>query len=238
MTSHDSPSDALTNREIIVFDVNETLLDLRALGPRFEALLPVEFMGEWFSRMLRNSLVASITGRYAPFDRQGVDALLATAEKAGVEVSKAEAADVIAGMDELPPHPDVIPALERLTAAGYRMATLTNSASSVVTAQIRNAGLDRFFERLLSVDEIGVFKPAPETYRYAAAQLNVPIVRIRLVAAHDWDVTGAIRAGARAAFVARPGAVLGPLAETPDIIEPDLMAVADVLMERPPGLDR
>jgi 2-haloacid dehalogenase len=235
VTPHDSPSHALTNRKIIVFDVNETLLDLRALGPRFGARLPVELMGEWFSRMLRNSLIASITGRYAPFDRQGVDALLATAEKAGVDVSKAQAEDVIAGMEELPPHPDVIPALQRLTDAGYRMATLTNSASPVMTAQIRNAGLDRFFERLLSVDEIGVFKPAPETYRYAADQLAVPIAAIRLVAAHDWDVTGAIRAGARAAFVARPGAVLGPLAETPDIIEPDLMAVADAILKEPPG---
>ena len=236
MTAHGSPpNDPANPREIIVFDVNETLLDLRALAPRFETLLPVALMGEWFTRMLRNSLVASITGRYAPFDRQGVDALLATAEKAGVDVSIAQAAEVIAGMEELPPHPDVSPALQRLTDAGYRMATLTNSTSSVVSAQIRNAGLDRFFERLLSVDAIQVFKPAPETYRYAAAELDVPIDRIRLVAAHDWDVTGAIRAGARAAFVARRGAILGPLSETPDIIEPDLVGVAAAILEERSG---
>ena len=71
MTAHDSPPNDLTNREIIAFDVNETLLDLRALAHRFETLLPVGLMGEWFSQMLRNSLVASITGHYAPFDRQG-----------------------------------------------------------------------------------------------------------------------------------------------------------------------
>ena len=75
-------------KEVIVFDVNETLLDLRALAPRFEKILPVGLMGEWFSRMLRNSLVASITGSYAPFNRQGLDALLSTAGGAGIEVDE------------------------------------------------------------------------------------------------------------------------------------------------------
>jgi 2-haloacid dehalogenase len=235
MTDPLATTDPAGAQEVVVFDVNETLLDLRALAPRFELLLPATLMGEWFSRMLRNSLVASLTGSYASFDLQGVDALLATARSAGVVATEAQAEDVIAGMNELPPHPDVLPALQRLADAGYRMATLTNSAAPVAIAQIRNAGLSPFFERLLSVDEIQVFKPAPETYRYAAAQLDVPIDRIRLVAAHDWDVTGAIRAGARAAFVARRGAILGPLSETPDIIEPDLMAVAGALLKERPG---
>lgn len=218
-----------TAKEVVLFDVNETLLDLVALTPRFERLLPASLLGVWFSRMLRNSLVASITGTYAPFDRQGVDALLATARSVDVEVSEAQAADLVAGMEELPPHPDVVPALER-PAAGYRMATLTNSTNSVVTAQVQNAGLGPYLDRLLSVDEIRLFKPAPETYRFGAAQMAVPIEQVRLVAAHDWDVTGAIRAGAQAAFVARRGATLGPLAEVPDIIEPDLAGVADAIL--------
>lgn len=226
-----TPSSA-DGREVIVFDVNETLLDLRALAPRFEKLLPATLMGIWFSRTLRNSLVASITASYAPFDRQGVDALLATAHSVGVEVTEGEAVEVIAGMEELPPHPDVVPALRQLTDAGYRLATLTNSALPVVTAQLDNAGLDAFFEAVLSVEEVRLFKPAPETYRFAAAQLGVPIGNLRLVAAHDWDVTGAIRAGARAAFVARRGATLGPLSETPDIVEPDLVAIAAAIQEQ------
>ncbi len=129
-------------REVVVLDVNETLLDLRALAPRFEKLLPPALMGVWFSRMLRNSLVALATGQYAPFDRQGVDALLTTASSAGVEVTEAEAVEVIAGMNELPPHPDVVPALGQLAGARIRMATLTNSALGVATAQVRNAGLE------------------------------------------------------------------------------------------------
>ena len=84
MTDPSATTDPAGAQEVVVFDVNETLLDLRALAPRFELLLPATLMGEWFSRMLRNSLVASLTGSYASFDRQGVDALLATAGSAGV----------------------------------------------------------------------------------------------------------------------------------------------------------
>ena len=232
MTVPTSPTEDLVSDEVVVFDVNETLFDLRALAPRFETLLPVTLMGLWFARMLHNSLVASMTASYASFDRQGVDALMATASSVGVQVTEAQAADVVAGMDELPPHPDVIPALQRLARAGFRMAAFTNSALPVATAQINNAGLDSYFERVLSVDGIRIFKPAPETYRFAAAQLGVPIGAIRLVAAHAWDVTGAMRAGAKAAFVARRGAVLGPLSETPDIIEPDLIATAEAILNQ------
>lgn len=128
----------MADSQVIVFDVNETLLDLRALAPRFEKLLPAGLMGEWFSRMLRNSLVSTITGSYVPFDRQGIDALLATARSVGVEATVTQAAAVIAGMNELPPHPDVVPSLQRLAESGYRMATLTNSTLPVVTAQVNN----------------------------------------------------------------------------------------------------
>jgi 2-haloacid dehalogenase len=133
-------------------------------------------------------------------------------------------------MLRLPPHPDVIPALTRLQDAGFCMATLTNSAPPALNAQLTHAGLTEFFERRLSVESVQLFKPAPETYHYAADQMGVPIGSIRLIAAHDWDVTGAIRAGAQAAFVARKGMFLGAASEIPDIIGPDLTAIAEQLL--------
>jgi 2-haloacid dehalogenase len=136
---------------------------------------------------------------------------------------------IFADMVRLPPHTDVIPALTRLQDAGFRMATLTNNAPAVVAAQLTHAGLTDFFERQFSVEAVQLFKPAPETYRYAAGQLGAAISDIRLIAAHDWDVTGAIRAGARAAFVARGGMLLGQTAEIPEIIGPDLLSIADQL---------
>ncbi len=217
--------------EVLVFDVNETLLDLGALRSRFEQVLgDAALLPQWFGQMLRNSLVATVTKTYAPFDVQGVAALRLTAQRAGIDLSLEDCGAVMGEMKELPPHPDVVPALRRLERAGFRMATLTNSPPPMVEAQIHNAGLDEFFERLLSVESVRLFKPAPETYEYAAEQLGVDIGDIRLVAAHDWDITGAIRAGAKGAFVARPGMLLGDLSERPDISGPDLGAIADLLL--------
>jgi 2-haloacid dehalogenase len=84
----------------------------------------------------------------------------------------------------------------------------------------------------LSVEAVRRFKPAAETYRMAAKELGVDIGDIRLVAAHDWDIAGALRAGCAAAFIARPGKVLGPSAERPDIVGKDLREVTDQILEK------
>ena len=65
----------------------------------------------------------------------------------------------------------------------------------------------------------------------AAESLGVEIGQVRLVAAHAWDTTDAMRAGCAAAFVARPGMVLNPLAERPDVVGDDLRKVADRIVE-------
>jgi 2-haloacid dehalogenase len=217
--------------EILLFDVNETLLDLRALLPHFKRAFGDErVMGQWFGLMLRLSLVATVTRSYQPFDVLGKDALTITANKHGLPLDNVAIDAILGGMQRLPPHADVIPALKRLQDADYRMATLTNSAPPVLAAQLDHAGLSQFFEQQISVEAVRLFKPAAETYRYAAGQLGVAIGDIRLIAAHDWDVTGAIRAGARGAFVARKGMFLGQSAEIPNIIGPDLLSIADQLL--------
>jgi 2-haloacid dehalogenase len=110
--------------------------------------------------------------------------------------------------------------------AGLRLVTLTNSAPAAVQQQLANAGLTAFFERSFSVDTVRRFKPAAEAYQSVASALGLPVDRLRLVAAHAWDVLGALRAGYVAAFVARPGKVLYPLGPKPDIIGPDFRSVA------------
>lgn len=100
-----------------------------------------------------------------------------------------------AAMGRLPAYPDVRPGLERLEAAGLRLATLTNSTERSATALVERAGLRRFFERVLSVDAVRRYKPAREAYEYAADQLGVRITDLRLVGSHSWDVAGALKAG-------------------------------------------
>lgn len=215
----------------IVFDVNETLLDLTALDPPFErAFGRAGVRREWFAQLLQSAFVSIITDSYADFGTIGRAALEMVARRNGIELA-AESRDAILGtMRELPPHPEVPAALERLRDAGLRLAALTNSTEAVATAQITNAGLAPLFDRILSADSARRLKPAREAYETAATELGVAVGGIRLVAAHAWDVAGALRAGAAAAFVARPGMILDPLVPAPDVVGSDLGEVAEQIV--------
>jgi 2-haloacid dehalogenase len=212
---------------IIVFDVNETLLDVDALKPHFARAFGDEVvLREWFSTVLLYSEVVSLAGPYSDFGAIGGAALDMTATSRRVSLSSDDRTQILSGMRSLPAHPDARAGLSRLRQAGFRLVTLTNNASAVVEQQLKNAGLTEFFERSFSVDTVRRFKPAPEPYRFVAKELAVDASSLRLVAAHGWDVVGAMQAGWSAAFVARPGKVLYPLAPKPDIVEPDIGAAA------------
>jgi 2-haloacid dehalogenase len=153
------------------------------------------------------------------------------AERANVNLSEADRDAIVSAMSDLPPHSEVPDALERLQAHGFRMATLTNSVASVAAAQVRNAGIAHLFEKVLSADEVSRLKPAPAPYLMAAQSFGVSIEETCLIAAHAWDVSGALAAGCAAAFVRRPGAVLSPVGPRPGIIGSDISEVADLLLE-------
>lgn len=217
---------------VCVFDVNETLLELTALDPPFErAFGKPGVRREWFGQLLQSAFVSTITDAYADFGTIGRAALEMVAQRHGVELAAEDRDAILGTMRTLPPHPEVPAALDRLRAAGLRLATLTNSTEAVATAQLTNAGLADRFEQILSADASHRLKPAREAYLAAAATLGADVAGMRLVAAHAWDVTGALRAGAVAAFVARPGMVLDPLAPVPDVVGADLDEVVDRILE-------
>jgi 2-haloacid dehalogenase len=215
----------------VVFDVNETLLDLAALDPDFErAFGDASVRRQWFAQVLQSALVVTVIDRYVDFGTIGAAALDMTANRRGVSLSTTDRAAILDGMLTLPPHPEVPNSLARLRAAGTRLATLTNSTARVAEAQLTNAGLIDYFDQVVSIDAVRQFKPATGAYRMAARELGVPATDLRLVAAHDWDVAGAMCAGWAAAFVARQGMVLGPLGERPDIVGRDLRDVVDQIL--------
>ncbi len=217
---------------ICVFDVNETLLDLAVLDPPFQrAFGTPAARQEWFAQLLQSALVATVTDVYTDFGTIGRAALDMVARRREVRLTPAEADQLLGALRSLPAHADVPEALDRLQSAGLRLAALTNGTHAMATAQLENAGLARFFERILSADSVRRLKPAREPYAMAARELGVEIGEIRLVAAHAWDVAGALRAGAAAAFVARPGMVLDPLAPAPDIVGANLGEVAALILE-------
>jgi 2-haloacid dehalogenase len=213
-------------KRVCVFDVNETLLDLAALDPLFERVFGDTAVRKlWFNQMLQSAFVATITDAYVTFGEAAAAALGMTEERQGVEVSDGDRREILGGLRNLPPHPEVPDSLDRLREAGFRLATLTNSTQEVAEAQIQNAGLTDTFEQILSADTAKRLKPAPAPYRMAARSLGVPEHQMRLVAAHAWDVAGALRAGCTAAFVARQP--FDPLVERPDVVGADLAEVVE-----------
>ena len=207
-------------RRVIAFDVNETLLDLRALDGLFG---DAARRRQWFGQMLQLAFVGVITDRYVDFS---------TAQRAALEMigEGPDPVDVAAAMRSLPLHPDVAPALDQLREGGLTLCSLTNSSLDVSRAQLANAGIADRFEAILSADQVGRLKPAPEPYRLVASTFDAQIGDVRLIAAHAWDCAGALAAGAKAAFVGRPGMVRSPLGEQPDIVGGDLDEVASLIL--------
>ncbi len=217
---------------IIIFDVNETLLDLRALDPEFQRVFgDAGVRQQWFGQLLQSALVTIATNAYTDLGTIAGAALDMVANRRGAALAVADRTKILSGILTLPPHPEVQASLQRLREAGLRLATLTNSMQKVADAQIANAGLRDMFEAVLSADTARRLKPAPEPYQMAAKSFGVKANEIRLVAAHAWDIAGALRAGCAAAFVARPGMVLDPLFSKPDVIGKDLREVVDRIIQ-------
>lgn len=122
--------------------------------------------------------------------------------------------------EEMDPYPDVPGGLIRLRDAGHRLAVLTNSAGETATAHLERAGLLACFERVVSVEEVGAYKPDRRVYEHALRTFDTPAGETWLVSAHDWDVIGAHAAGLRTAFVERGGPQ--PVTVMPDLTVPSL----------------
>ena len=137
-------------------------------------------------------------------------------------------------MNTMPAHADVVPALSRLRDAGFRLVTLSNSASASSPTPLECAGIGGFFERSFSVEAVRKFKPAPETYRLVAAELAVETSDLCLVACHLWDTIGAQAAGCRGALVTRPHNAILPAAEVPlpDLSAAELTDLAEQIVRR------
>jgi 2-haloacid dehalogenase len=193
--------------EVVVFDVNETLSDMAPLAARFEEVgAPGHLAATWFAALLRDGFALSVTGREQAFSRIGAGALRSVLAAAGVEGPLEEKIQrVLAGLTQLGLHPDVAGGVRALHGAGFRLVTLTNGSTEVAERLLSGAGIAEQFERLLSVEEAGRWKPAAAAYEYAARMCGVPLGRMLLVAVHPWDIDGAVHAGMGAAWLNRRG---------------------------------
>jgi 2-haloacid dehalogenase len=220
---------------ICVFDVNETLLDLRGLDPAFTEIFgDAGARWEWFGQVVQTALATTLLGTYASFTEIGVGALDMVAARRGILVVKEEQRRLLGGMRTLHAHDDVAESLQRLRGAGLRLVALTNSVRDTAEAGLSHAGIRGLFDEVFSADSVRRLKPAPEPYRMVAGKLGVPVGELRMVAAHAWDIAGALGAGCAAAFVARPGLPFDPLLARPGIVGVDMRDTAEqiIAMER------
>ncbi len=224
-----------TKQTALVFDVNETLLDLKVLLPAFEESFgDSSALKRWFASLLQYSMVATISGNYHNFDEIAYSVLEMTAQSFGREISEERKMQLANLLRTLPPHPEVPEALEKLKKAGFVLFALTNSSDSVVEDQMRFSGLGHFFEDKMSVEKLGVFKPHPRVYKSAAYRISQQFAYedIRMIAAHAWDIAGACSCGWKGALLRRGGLVPYRLAPMADMEAPDMYRMATLLIEQ------
>jgi 2-haloacid dehalogenase len=224
-------------RPVIVFDVNETLLDLDALCPTFDRIFnDPAAMRLWFADLILYSEALTLAGLYVPFTDIGGAVLRMLAATRDITISDADAAELTNRFATMPPHPGVPAALRRLREHGFRLFTLTDNTLEISGRQLERAGVIDVFERRFSVDEtVRRHKPAPEAYHSVAAALEADPGDICLIASHVWDTIGAVAAGWQAALILREGNAPLDVGPQPNYVGKDLDVIADQLIERYPA---
>ncbi|ORX19139.1 haloacid dehalogenase [Mycobacterium szulgai] len=215
---------------VLVFDVNETLLDIDSIAPLFAELFGSQrVLREWFGQLITYSMTATLTGEYVDFSTLGQGVLSMVADIHGVDVTANDAARLKSAMRTMPAHPDAAAGLTELRANGFRLVTLTNSPPGEGASPLENAGLAEFFEHQLSVDSCRAFKPAPAVYRHVCQVMDVAPGDCMMVAAHVWDLLGAQRVGFSSALITRPGNRPLPVCDQPTLVVRDLRELAGKL---------
>jgi len=221
-------------KPLIVFDVNETLLDLDTMKPIFQRLFGDENgMRWWFDNLIMYSEALTLANAYVPFTELGGAVMQMLATSRGITISDADKRELTDQFATMPPHPEVPGALAHLREAGFRLFTLTDNLLEIQGRQLEHGGIIGLFERRFSVDqEVRRHKPAPEAYAYVERQLGVGPSDLMLIAAHTWDTIGALGAGWHAALIKRPPNELLSVGPQPEITGSDLRDVADQIIAR------
>ena len=219
---------------VLVFDVNETLIDIDAMAPLFEQIFgDARTMREWFGQLVMYSMTTALSGCYVDFFTLGQGMLRMLGEIHGTPICDGDLDRIKQAMLTMPAHPDVADGLTMLRNNGFRLVTLTNSPPNPSGASpLESAGLGGYFERQFSVDACRTFKPARDVYDYVCRELQVPPAECMMVAAHVWDTIGAQSAGLSAALITRPGNAPLPLDSLPQptLVAADMRQLAERLI--------
>src|SRR6204780_24503 len=218
---------------LIVFDVNETLLDLETMEPVFERIFrDKDAMRLWLANLILYSAALTVAGCYVPFTDIGGAVMKMLADTRGIKIDDKDKKELTEKFSTMPPYPEVPAALRKLRAAGFRLFTLTDNLLEVQTRQLEHGGIVNFFERRFSADSVKHHKPSRQAYAYVEKELGAEPSRFCLIACHTWDTLGAVAAGWEAALIKRVGNDVLAVGPQPQIVGDDLNDVADQLIAR------
>jgi 2-haloacid dehalogenase len=190
----------------IAFDIYGTLIDphgvvddlRRQLGDRAQA-----FSNLWRDKQLEYSFRRGLMQRYENFPvctRQALD-YADSVLQAGLDESVKQA--LMQRYRQLPAFDDVPASLQALAESGLRLFAFSNGTAEAVDALLRHAGIEGYFEAVVSVDAVPSFKPDPRVYRHFAEVAGTDIGQCWLVSSNAFDVIGAVSAGMKAAWLRR-----------------------------------
>ncbi|WP_209550170.1 haloacid dehalogenase type II [Flavobacterium sp. CG_23.5] len=219
------------SKPVIIFDVNETLLDMSPLKKSINTLLGNEQgFRIWFGMLLLYSTVSNSINEYHDFGTIAAATLAMAATSMNKKVNEDEIKEALSTILTLQAYPDVEKGLKFLKDHGFRLVTLTNSPPQALKQQLLNSNLTDYFEQALSIDSLKKYKPEAETYLWAAKKLAATPQEMLMIAAHGWDIAGASHAGLSTGFIAREGQSLYTLSNKPNFQANDILAMAQLLV--------
>ncbi|WP_229168653.1 haloacid dehalogenase type II [Bradyrhizobium altum] len=168
---------------LIVFDVNETLLDLETMEPVFARIFnDNSAMRLWFANFITYSASLTVAGCYVPFTDIGAAVMKMLADTRGIRIDDSDKKELTEKFSTMPPHAEVPAALRKLRAAGFRLFTLTDNLLEVQTRQLTNGGIVDLFERRFSADGVKHHKPSRQAYGYVEQELGAKPSEFCLIA--------------------------------------------------------
>jgi 2-haloacid dehalogenase len=209
--------------EALVFDAYGTLYDVHSVAARCERCWPgkgAELSRLWRARQLEYTWQRSLMQRYAPFSTVTREALAYACEALGLELGVAQMEGLMSEYLRLATYPDAA-VLQKID---LRKAILSNGSPDMLLPLVEHSGLR--FDALISVDEVKIFKPAPQVYELAVQQLKLTRGKIGFVSSNCWDALGAKSFGFEVYWINRANAPVDRLGFKPDRILKSLRELA------------
>jgi 2-haloacid dehalogenase len=218
--------------EALAFDMYGTLVDPIRIWQQLEVYLgdgALRAAEVWRMKQLEYTFRLTAMAQYEDFERVTRKALDYALAAVGHDLVDQQRSALLEAYDHLEPFPDVAQGLERLSAAGHTMVVLSNGTPRMLEAAVKSSGLEAAFQLLISVDEIGIYKPSPRVYRHAANRLGRPLNEVRLVSSNPFDVIGAAAVGLQVAWLSRSAGLFDTLGPPPAIVVKTIGELAERL---------